>query len=112
MRWKFPNRRNILQVSVLSICRGIDCRLPALIGAGLGFLWFNCFPAKVFMGDTGSLSIAHDWCRAICCKQELLLVVVGGVFRDRSGLRDFAGDEFKLTGKRISSCLPFIITLN
>lgn len=53
----------------------------ALVGAGLGFLWFNCHPAKVFMGDTGSLAIGGFFgVVAICCKQELLLVVVGGVF--------------------------------
>jgi phospho-N-acetylmuramoyl-pentapeptide-transferase len=53
----------------------------ALVGAALGFLWFNCHPAKVFMGDTGSLAIGGMLgVVAICCKQELLLVVVGGVF--------------------------------
>src|SRR5439155_24917548 len=52
----------------------------ALAGAALGFLWFNCHPAKVFMGDTGSLAIGGMLgVVAICCKQELLLVVVGGV---------------------------------
>lgn len=53
----------------------------ALAGAAFGFLWFNCHPAKVFMGDTGSLAIGGFLgVVAICCKQELLLVVVGGVF--------------------------------
>lgn len=53
----------------------------ALVGASFGFLWFNCYPAKVFMGDTGSLAIGGTLgVVAICCKQELLLVVVGGVF--------------------------------
>lgn len=53
----------------------------ALVGASFGFLWFNCHPAKVFMGDTGSLAIGGMLgVIAICCKQELLLVVVGGVF--------------------------------
>ena len=53
----------------------------ALVGASFGFLWFNCHPAKVFMGDTGSLAIGGMLgVVAICCKQELLLVVVGGVF--------------------------------
>ncbi len=58
---------------------GVICM--ALVGAALGFLWFNCHPAKVFMGDTGSLAIGGMLgVIAICCKQELLLVVVGGVF--------------------------------
>lgn len=53
----------------------------AMVGASFGFLWFNCHPAKVFMGDTGSLAIGGMLgVVAICCKQELLLVVVGGVF--------------------------------
>src|SRR5438477_551638 len=53
----------------------------ALVGAGLGFLWFNCHPAKVIMGDTGALAIGGViGVIAICCKQELLLAVVGGVF--------------------------------
>ena len=53
----------------------------AMVGASFGFLWFNCHPAKVFMGDTGSLAIGGFLgVVAICCKQELLLVVIGGVF--------------------------------
>jgi len=53
----------------------------AMVGASFGFLWFNCHPAKVFMGDTGSLAIGGMLgVVAICCKQELLLLVVGGVF--------------------------------
>ncbi|MEO8352423.1 MAG: phospho-N-acetylmuramoyl-pentapeptide-transferase [Chthoniobacteraceae bacterium] len=53
----------------------------AMVGAGFGFLWFNCHPARVFMGDTGSLAIGGFFgVVAICCKQELLLVVIGGVF--------------------------------
>ncbi len=53
----------------------------ALMGAGLGFLWFNCFPAQVFMGDVGSLSLGGVLgFLAVLCKQELILVVAGGVF--------------------------------
>ncbi|KAB2647719.1 MAG: phospho-N-acetylmuramoyl-pentapeptide-transferase [Verrucomicrobia bacterium] len=53
----------------------------AMVGASFGFLWFNCHPAKVFMGDTGSLAIGGMLgVVAICTKQEMLLVVVGGVF--------------------------------
>jgi phospho-N-acetylmuramoyl-pentapeptide-transferase len=53
----------------------------ALAGASVGFLWFNAHPAQVFMGDTGSLAIGGLLgVVAICCKQELLLVLVGGVF--------------------------------
>jgi phospho-N-acetylmuramoyl-pentapeptide-transferase len=53
----------------------------ALAGAGLGFLWFNCHPARMFMGDTGSLALGGAiGVVAICVKQELLLLIVGGVF--------------------------------
>jgi phospho-N-acetylmuramoyl-pentapeptide-transferase len=53
----------------------------ALVGASFGFLWWNAHPAKVFMGDTGSLAIGGMLgVVAICCKQEMLLVLVGGVF--------------------------------
>ncbi|MDR2574103.1 MAG: phospho-N-acetylmuramoyl-pentapeptide-transferase [Desulfovibrio sp.] len=53
----------------------------ALVGAGLGFLWFNAYPAQVFMGDVGSLSIGGTLgYLALLCKQELVLAVVGGLF--------------------------------
>ena len=53
----------------------------ALLGAGLGFLWFNCHPAQIFMGDTGSLAIGGAVAVvAILIKQELVLIIVGGVF--------------------------------
>lgn len=55
--------------------------LLAIVSACLGFLWFNAHPAKVFMGDTGSLSLGGALGTvAVCCHQELLLVLVGGVF--------------------------------
>ncbi|HBF33470.1 TPA: phospho-N-acetylmuramoyl-pentapeptide-transferase [Candidatus Sumerlaeota bacterium] len=55
--------------------------LAALFGSALGFLWFNAHPAQVFMGDTGSLSLgAGIGAIALLCKQELLLVIVGGIF--------------------------------
>jgi len=53
----------------------------ALLGAGLGFLWYNCHPAKIFMGDTGSLALGGAIAMlAILTKQEILLLIVGGVF--------------------------------
>lgn len=53
----------------------------AFVGAGLGFLWFNAYPAQVFMGDVGSLSLGGTLgFLALLCKQELLLAVVGGLF--------------------------------
>jgi phospho-N-acetylmuramoyl-pentapeptide-transferase len=79
----------------------------ALAGAGLGFLWFNCHPARVFMGDTGSLAIGGVLgVVAICCKQELLLLVVGGVFVMEAMSVVLQVMSFKLTGKRIFAMSP------
>lgn len=79
----------------------------ALVGAGLGFLWFNCHPAKVFMGDTGSLAIGGlIGVVAICCKQELLLIVVGGVFVIEAVSVILQVLSFKMTGKRIFAMSP------
>src|SRR5207253_5279785 len=70
-----------LQVPFYPFTGELTVVCAALVGAGFGFLWFNCHPAKVFMGDTGSLALGGlIGVVAICCKQELLLVVVGGVF--------------------------------
>lgn len=72
----------------------------ALVGASFGFLWFNCHPAKVFMGDTGSLAIGGMLgVIAICCKQELLLVVVGGVFVIEAASVLIQRSVFKITRK-------------
>src|SRR5205807_2469450 len=74
----------------------------ALVGAGLGFLWFNCHPAKVIMVDTGALAIGGViGVIAICCKQELLLAVVGGVFVLEAASVILQVLSFRLTGKRI-----------
>ena len=79
----------------------------AMVGGGLGFLWFNCYPAKVFMGDTGSLAIGGVLgVVAICCKQELLLAVVGGVFVVEALSVILQVLSFKLTGKRIFLMSP------
>jgi phospho-N-acetylmuramoyl-pentapeptide-transferase len=79
----------------------------ALAGAALGFLWWNCHPAKVFMGDTGSLAIGGLLgVLAICCKQELLLAIVGGVFVAEAVSVILQVACFKLTGKRIFKMSP------
>jgi phospho-N-acetylmuramoyl-pentapeptide-transferase len=96
-----------LQVPFYPFAGELTVVCSALIGAGLGFLWFNCFPAKVFMGDTGSLSIGGMMgVVAICCKQELLLMVVGGVFVIEAVSVILQVMSFKLTGKRIFVMSP------
>ncbi|MCX7915129.1 MAG: phospho-N-acetylmuramoyl-pentapeptide-transferase [Verrucomicrobiae bacterium] len=79
----------------------------ALIGASLGFLWFNCHPAQVFMGDTGSLALGGlIGAIAVMIKQELVLVIVGGIFvlEALSVLVQVA--SFKLWGRRVFRMAP------
>jgi phospho-N-acetylmuramoyl-pentapeptide-transferase len=81
--------------------------LFALAGAGFGFLWFNCHPAKVFMGDTGSLAIGGALgSAAICTKQELMLVIIGGVFVMEAMSVILQVGSFKLRHKRIFRMSP------
>ena len=81
--------------------------LMALVGAGFGFLWFNCHPAKVFMGDTGSLAIGGALgTAAICTKQELLLVIIGGIFVMEAMSVILQVGSFKLRKKRIFRMSP------
>jgi len=96
-----------LQVPFYPFTGELTVVCSALVGAGLGFLWFNCYPAKVFMGDTGSLAIGGlIGVVAICCKQELLLVVVGGVFVIEAVSVILQVLSFKTTGKRIFAMSP------
>lgn len=80
----------------------------ALVGASLGFLWWNCHPAKVFMGDTGSLAIGGALgVIAICVHQELALVIAGGVFVMEAGSVLLQVAWFKSTGgKRLFAMSP------
>lgn len=81
--------------------------LMALMGAGFGFLWFNCHPARVFMGDTGSLAIGGALgTAAIATKQELLLVIIGGVFVMEAMSVILQVGSFKLRKKRIFRMSP------
>ena len=96
-----------LQVPFYPFTGELTVLCSALIGAGLGFLWFNCHPAKVFMGDTGSLAIGGMiGVVAICCKQELLLAVVGGVFVIEAVSVILQVLSFQLTGRRIFAMSP------
>jgi phospho-N-acetylmuramoyl-pentapeptide-transferase len=79
----------------------------ALVGSGLGFLWFNCHPARVFMGDTGSLALGGVLgVIAICVHQELALIIAGGVFVLEAGSVMIQVASFKLTGKRVFAMSP------
>jgi UDP-N-acetylmuramyl pentapeptide phosphotransferase/UDP-N-acetylglucosamine-1-phosphate transferase len=79
----------------------------AMLGAGLGFLWFNCHPAEVFMGDTGSLALGGALgAMAILTKQELLLVIVGGLFVIEALSVLIQVASFKTRGKRVFRMAP------
>ncbi|MBT5890685.1 MAG: phospho-N-acetylmuramoyl-pentapeptide-transferase [Chromatiales bacterium] len=79
----------------------------ALAGAGLGFLWFNTYPAQVFMGDVGALALgAALGTVAIVVKQEIVLFIMGGVFVMETVSVMMQVASFKLTGKRIFRMAP------
>ena len=79
----------------------------ALIGSGLGFLWFNAPPAMVFMGDTGSLSVGGTiGAIAVATKHEIVLAIIGGLFVLETVSVMMQVFSFKLTGKRIFKMAP------
>jgi phospho-N-acetylmuramoyl-pentapeptide-transferase len=78
-----------------------------LVGAGLGFLWFNAYPAQIFMGDVGALAIgAALGTMAVIVRQEIVLFVMGGVFVLETVSVMLQVASFKLTGKRIFRMAP------
>ena len=79
----------------------------ALIGAGLGFLWFNAPPAMVFMGDTGSLSLGGSLgAISIITKHELVLLIIGGLFVLETVSVIVQVASFKITGRRVFKMAP------
>lgn len=79
----------------------------ALVGAGLGFLWFNTYPAQVFMGDVGALSLgAALGIVAVIVRQELVLLLMGGVFVLETVSVILQVASYKLTGRRIFRMAP------
>jgi len=79
----------------------------ALVGAGLGFLWFNTYPAQIFMGDVGSLALgAALGVIAVIIRQELVLFIMGGVFVAETVSVILQVASFKLTGRRIFRMAP------
>ncbi len=96
-----------LQIPFVQFSGELAVLCIALLGACLGFLWWNAYPARVFMGDTGSLAIGGMLgAVAICCKQELLLVIVGGVFVIEAMSVILQVASFKTTGRRIFKMSP------
>ena len=79
----------------------------ALVGAGMGFLWFNTYPAQIFMGDVGALALgAALGVMAIVSRHEIVLFIMGGVFVMETASVILQVASFKLTGKRIFRMAP------
>jgi phospho-N-acetylmuramoyl-pentapeptide-transferase len=79
----------------------------AIVGSGLGFLWFNTYPAQVFMGDVGALALgAALGVIAVYVRQELVLVIMGGIFVMETVSVILQVGSYKLTGKRIFKMAP------
>ncbi|MEJ2158010.1 MAG: phospho-N-acetylmuramoyl-pentapeptide-transferase [Desulfobacteraceae bacterium] len=97
-----------LQINYVAGSGEITVFCGALAGAGLGFLWFNAYPAQVFMGDVGSLSLGGSLGTvAVITKQEILLALVGGLFVIEALSVIFQVGYFKMTkGKRIFKMAP------
>jgi len=97
-----------LQIPYLAGVGEVAVFCSALAGAGLGFLWYNAYPAEIFMGDVGSLSIGGVLgFIALVCKQELLLLIVGGLFVVETLSVVVQVGYFKLTkGKRFFKMAP------
>jgi phospho-N-acetylmuramoyl-pentapeptide-transferase len=96
-----------LQVPYVRGAGEVTVFCASLVGASLGFLWFNCYPAQVFMGDVGSLAIGGAiGIVAVVSKQEIVLVLVGGLFV-LEGLSVIAQViSFKTTGRRVLKMAP------
>lgn len=104
---------NYLQVPSISGAHELAVFCGCLLGAGLGFLWWNAYPAKVFMGDTGSLALGGTIAMvAILIKQELTLLIVGLVFVGEAGSVMIQRGWFKFTrirhgeGRRVFRMAP------
>lgn len=98
---------NYLQIQYVPGVGELSIFCGAMFGASLGFLWFNAYPAQVFMGDVGSLALGGALGTvAVITKQEILLAIVGGIFVMEALSVIFQVGSFKLRGKRIFRMAP------
>ena len=98
---------NYLGIPYLAGAGAILVISSAIFGAGLGFLWFNTYPAQVFMGDIGALALgAALGVIAVVVRQEIVLFIMGGVFVMETVSVILQVASFKLTGKRIFRMAP------
>lgn len=98
---------NYLQIPFVAGTGELGVLCAALVGGGLGFLWYNAPPARVFMGDTGSLALGGVLGTiAVITKHELVLAIVGGLFVLETASVIIQVISFKLTGKRVFAMAP------
>ncbi|MEO0327552.1 MAG: phospho-N-acetylmuramoyl-pentapeptide-transferase [Pseudomonadota bacterium] len=98
---------NYLQIHFVEGTGEVAVLCGAIIGAGLGFLWFNAPPAAIFMGDTGSLAMGGMiGAVAVATKHEIVLVIIGGLFVMEALSVIIQVASFKLTGKRVFRMAP------
>ena len=96
-----------LQIPYVAGAGELSVFCGALIGAGLGFLWFNAYPAQVFMGDTGSLALGSALgVVGVMVRHEIVLLVMGGLFVLEAFSVIVQVTTFKLTGKRVFRMAP------
>ncbi|PLN89355.1 phospho-N-acetylmuramoyl-pentapeptide-transferase, partial [Klebsiella pneumoniae] len=101
------NFANYLHIPYLRHAGELVIVCTAIVGAGLGFLWFNTYPAQVFMGDVGSLALGGALgIIAVLLRQEFLLVIMGGVFVVETLSVILQVGSFKLRGQRIFRMAP------
>ena len=98
---------NYLQITYIENSGELAVFCGSIVGAALGFLWFNAPPAKVFMGDTGSLSLGGSiGTLSIITKHEIVLAIIGGLFVLETVSVIIQVISFRLTGKRIFKMAP------
>ena len=98
---------NYLQITAVPGAGELAVFCGSIVGAGLGFLWFNAYPAQVFMGDIGALALgAALGCVGFIVRQEIVTLVMGGIFVLETASVILQVASFKLTGKRIFRMAP------
>ena len=101
------NFSEYLQINYIEDSGELTVFCGSIVGAALGFLWFNAPPAKVFMGDTGALSLGSTiGTLSVITKHEIVLAIIGGLFVLETLSVIIQVISFKLTGKRIFQMAP------
>jgi phospho-N-acetylmuramoyl-pentapeptide-transferase len=101
------NFANYLNIPYIALTSELVVVCTAIVGAGLGFLWFNTYPAQVFMGDVGSLALgAALGVIAVLVRQELVLFIMGGVFVIETLSVILQVGSYKMRGQRIFRMAP------